>query len=267
MRPRKWTLITGASTGIGYHFAAHCAQRGENLLLVSRSAERLQQAVAALKQQFAVQIFALPYDLTLPDAVDQVLRWLEAVGEFPDFIIHNAGFGAFGEFSHLSEQTIEQQIAIHATFPLRFTRAILPRLLEMERATILFVASTAAFAPVPYLAVYGAAKALELHAALGLRYELARTNVRVCCCCPGPVATGFFATAAMPQHPPFPLRLMQPEAVVRYTLRQVERNKAVIVPGFWNRWIARFSQILPKTLTARIAAALYRRQLSQTKQR
>ncbi len=265
MTAKRYVFITGASSGIGFQFARYCAQRGDTLLLVSRSAERLQKAADHIRTQYAADVLTLSCDLTQPSAVAEVMEWLDALQVVPRLIIHNAGFGAFGAFHQLPEESIEDQIAIHDLFPLRFTRRILPRLLEAPPATILFIASTAAFAPVPFLNVYAAAKALQLHSALALRAELDGTGVQVSCCCPGPVATGFFDTAQMSNRPPFPLRLMDPETVVRYTMRQLERGKALIIPGVLNRWIARFSRWMPKTTAARIAASLYRRQLNKRK--
>jgi len=265
MTAKQYTFITGASSGIGLQFALYCARRGDGLLLVSRSVERLQKAVDRIRAEYSTEVWTLSCDLTQGSAVTAVMEWLDTVQIVPRLIIHNAGFGAFGAFHQLPEASIGEQIAIHNLFPLRFTRRILPRLLEEPPATVLFIASTAAFAPVPFLNVYAAAKALELHSALALREELAGTGIQVSCCCPGPVATGFFDAAQMSNRPPFPLRLMDPETVVRYTMRQLERGKALIIPGVLNRWIARFSQWMPKTTAAQIAASLYRRQLNKQK--
>lgn len=259
----RWTLITGASRGLGKAFAELCAQRGDNLLLISRDKDRLAAVATSLRHRYDIRILTTVCDLTDPAADDQILNWLKELQTYPNFIIHNAGFGTFGRFTELDPGHITSSIAIHTLFPFRFTRRILPFLHSLPSPTVLFISSTAGFIPVPYLSVYSGAKAFVTMAALALRYELQDSGVQICCCCPGPIATDFFTTAGMPDRPPFPLTAMKPEDVAEYTLKQVERNKALIIPGYLNRFIVSISSILPLSSVTWIAERIYRRMLSK----
>ena len=89
-----WAVVTGASAGLGEHFARQLAQRGSNLVLVARREDRLQALAEELKQSFGVEAVVLPLDLGAPGAV-------EALGEHTvdrdvGLFVDNAGFGYMG---------------------------------------------------------------------------------------------------------------------------------------------------------------------------
>ena len=122
---------------------------------------------------------------------------------------------------------------------------------------ILNVASIAAFQPGPWMSTYYASKAYVLHFSEGLREELKTCGIKVSVLCPGPTRTAFFGTAQMDTAKlDRTQQLMSPEEVALYTVRALEKNKAIIIPGRRNRWIAFSPRLGPRWLTRKIAGAI-----------
>lgn len=125
---------------------------------------------------------------------------------------------------------------------------------------ILNVASMAAFQAGPWMSSYYASKAFVLHFSEGLREELAPLGVQVSALCPGPVRTPFWRNARLDLRPLERSQwLMNAEQLALLALRGLERNRALIVPGWRNRLLATLARLTPRTLARRIAAHLNRR--------
>jgi short-subunit dehydrogenase len=125
------------------------------------------------------------------------------------------------------------------------------------RGRILNVASTAAFQPGPFMAVYFATKAYVLSFSEALAEELRGTGVTVTTLCPGPTVTGFQKRAGM-EHAPIGGRMVTGDAasVARAGYRGMVKGKRIVVPGLFNRvgsWLPRF---FPRSVATRIVARL-----------
>ncbi|MCY1360249.1 short chain dehydrogenase [compost metagenome] len=119
---------------------------------------------------------------------------------------------------------------------------------------ILNVASVAAFQPGPWMSTYYASKAYVLHFSEGLRVELKKCAIKVSVLCPGPTRTAFFRTAQLDSEKLTNSKLlMSPEEVALYTVRALEKNKAIIIPGRRNRWFAFLPRLGSRWLTRTIA--------------
>jgi short-subunit dehydrogenase len=161
MADRPVALITGASMGIGEAFAAALAARGYDLVLVARSADALDR-VAAHAIAHGVRAVSISADLEDPAAVDRVAdQALERFGHV-DLLINNAGYGAHGTFESIDPARHSGQIRLNIEALVSLTNHFAPGFLARGSGGIINVASTAAFQPVPYMAVYGATKAFVL---------------------------------------------------------------------------------------------------------
>ena len=125
------------------------------------------------------------------------------------------------------------------------------------------IASTAAFQPTAYLATYGATKAFLLNWTLGLNEELRETSARAIAVCPGPTRTAFFKSAGFESAPLEAVGAswisMSADAVAAATLNGLAQSTAVVIPGWKNRWLVRFSSALPLTWRSRVSAWLMQR--------
>ena len=248
---RPVTLITGASAGLGAEFARRCAKRGDDLVLVARRRDRLEDLAAEI--QGRVHIHAM--DLSKLDAPRRLIEGLEADGITVETLINNAGFGGGGRFASLSLERQGEMIDLNVRALTQLSRLVLPPMLERRRGFILNVASTAAFQPGPGAAVYFASKAYVLSFSEALHQELKGSGVNVSALCPGATATEFGAVAGYKGRQLERFRA-DPKAVVQAGLDGLDRNKAVVIPGLGNKATAQASRLLPRAAVRRIVAAM-----------
>ena len=248
---RAVTLVTGASAGLGAEFARQCAKRGDDLALVARRRDRLEDLAGQI--QGRAQIFTA--DLAAPDAAASLINAIEAEGLVVETLINNAGFGLGGRFADLPLERQREMIDLNVRTLTELCRLVLPGMIERGRGGILNVASTAAFQPGPNMAVYYATKAYVLSFTEALHHELKRNRIKVSALCPGPTATEFFDVAGVADSI---LARMSADArgVVSAGLRGLDRNKAVIVPGLSNKIGAQGSRFLPRAAMRRIVGAI-----------
>ena len=247
-------LVTGASSGIGKAVARDLSARGHNVLLVARREDRLRELADELQEAHGVRASPLPCDLADPDARSMLPARVGELGLEVEVLVNNAGFGTAGPFV---EQDLDREVAqlrILCEAVIDVTGRFAPGMADRGRGAILTIASTSGFQPLPETAGYGAAKAWALSFSEALHEELRRSGVAVTAACPGPVKTEFFDVAG--PHPVesfFPRFIhITPERCARDSLRALDRNKRVIVPGpaplrpFFhaNRW-APHSLLLP----------------------
>lgn len=254
--PRPLALVTGASSGIGLHLAEELAAQGHDLVLVARRESALQSLAQRLRRQgAAVTVIAL--DLSA-DA-DALIAELAELGLSPDVLVNNAGFGLFGKHADTDLADEQQLIDLNITALTRLTKQLLPAMLSRGQGRILNVASTAAFQPGPYMAVYYASKAYVLSYSEALAEELRGTGVSVTALCPGPTASGFQDRAAMQDSALVKSkRLPSAQSVARYGVQALMRGRTVAIPGWMNCLMAQSVRFTPRSLVTRMVAFMSR---------
>lgn len=241
------TLITGASAGLGAEFARQCAGRGEPLALVARRRDRLEALAAALGGD--IHIFEA--DLSREGSAASLLAALEAEGLSVGTLINNAGFGLAGKFAERPLARLSEMIDLNVRTLTELCHLALPAMRARGKGGILNVASTAAFQPGPNMAVYYASKAYVLSFTEALHHELKGSGINVSALCPGPTHSEFSDVAD--SHSPTLERMKMPAApVVAAGLRSLDRNKAVVIPGFKNKVGAQASRFLSRATMRRI---------------
>ncbi len=249
-------LITGASSGIGDAFARALARKGYDLILVARRRDRLEMLAADVTAANGVAAEIIEADLAQPEAVAAVEKRLRR-GDI-SMLINCAGFGTRGEFAGLPEDRELEEIDVNVRALTRLSHAALETMLPAHSGTIINVASTGAFQPVPYMATYAATKAYVLSFSEALHEEAKPHGVTVTCVCPGPTRTEFQQIAGVDERA---LRLgwTTPEKVVNMTLRAASRGKAIVVPGGLNQATALSNRFVPRFVTRKIAGAMFKR--------
>jgi len=244
-------LITGASGGIGEQFAKLFASRGYDLVLASRSAEKLERLAGSLP---SVRVERLAVDLSTADSPGKIRSFLESKNLPVDILVNNAGFGTFGAFAESDLDVELAQIQLNVSTLTHLTRLILPGMIARKRGRILNVASTAAFQPGPFMAVYYATKAYVLSFSEALANEVKGTGVTVTCLCPGPTRTGFMARAKM-GNPEILSRksvMMDAEAVARRGIDGLMKGSRLVIPGVLNKILAHSTRLGSRGLSARV---------------
>ena len=241
------TLITGASAGLGVDFARQYAAKGHRLVLVARRKDRLDALAAELGNARVVAM-----DLSEDGAADRLMADVAAAGEQVDILVNNAGFGLVGRFGALDGRQQRQMIDLNCGVLTELAHAVLPGMLERGSGGILNVASTAAFQPGPGMAVYFATKAYVLSFTEALHEELRDKGIKVSALCPGPTSTEFGKVAGFGGNKAVDSMAAQPGPVVEAGIAGLERNKAIVVPGFANKVTAQSNRLLPRSTMRKI---------------
>lgn len=256
-RSRPGALVTGASSGIGYELARVLAREGHDLALVARSADQLERIAADLRDDFGVRVLVAAADLSDPGAPDRIVDRLSDE-DFPvQVLVNNAGFGALGRFERSDTGSVLDMIAVNVSALTHLTRLYAEVMVERGEGRIMNVASTAAFQPGPYMAVYFATKAFVLSFSEALAEELRHTGVTVTALCPGPTVTGFQKRAGM-ERAPIGGRIVTGDAaaVARLAYRAMVKGRRIVIPGLFNRIGAALPRFFPRVLATRIVARM-----------
>ena len=254
----QWAVVTGASSGLGRGLAAGLAERGMSLVLTGRNEARLNEAAQQIRLAAPqVKVETVATDLSTPSGVSALL---DHVGDRPiEVLVNNAGFGSYGPFAEADHEREADEVAVDVSAVVTLARAFLPGMLARGRGGILNVASTIAFQPAPYQAVYGASKAFVLSLSQALWAEARAAGVAVTALCPGPTRTGFVdALGAEVGHTAIYRRLADPEPVIEAGLRALDRGQAVVIPGVRNKIIAASGRFMPREWLALVSAQLLR---------
>ena len=248
---KKVALVTGASAGLGVEFARQLSNRGHRLVLAARRKDRLEALAKELGNARAVTI-----DLSKATASAKLMADLEANGEVVDLLVNNAGFGLIGRFAELDAKRLRQMIDLNVGVLTDLCRAATPGMIERKSGGIINVASTAAFQPGPKMAVYFATKAFVLSFTEALHEELKPHGVKVSCLCPGPTRTEFGEVAGFNGNGMFDHVAMNSPEVVEAGLAGLDKNHAVVVPGWMNKVTAASTRFAPRPVVRKIAGAI-----------
>jgi short-subunit dehydrogenase len=256
------TLITGASSGIGEAFARKLAAQGRNVLLVSRSGDKLTTLCNELgRLNSGIRAQHVAMDLSEPDAPAQLFAEAEKRGLVVDTLINNAGFGAFGDFAKLDLARQLNMIDLNIKSLVDLTYRFIAPMRERKQGAIINVASTAGFQPVPYMANYAATKAFVLCFSEALWEENRSYGVTVMALCPGATDTNFFEAAH--GHKPKGRVAQTSEEVVNTALSGLTRRKSHIVSGWSNFIMVEAERFTPRSLVTRAAGRMMRGQFDK----
>ena len=257
---RQTALITGASGGIGLELARLFAAGGYDLVLVARSADKLEELAGELRKHGgAVRVLAK--DLARPESPEEVFRALEAAGVAVDVLVHTAGFATYGPFVEIDLGRELEELQLNVVTLTHLTKKLLPGMLARRRGGVLNVASTAGFQPGPLMAVYYATKAYVISFSEALAEELSGTGVTVSVLCPGPTATGFQRRAGMEASKLFSgmLQVADAAAVARAGYEGFRAGKRIVIPGLLNKVGVQSIRVSPRALAAKLVKRMQER--------
>jgi short-subunit dehydrogenase len=256
-------LVTGASSGLGVGFAHELARRGADLVLTARRLDRLEDLAVDLAEKYGTVSTVIPLDLAVPGAVTELVRDLAERDIRVTTLINNAGFGFSGSVVDAPAESVRGQVQVNVAALTELSHALLPglqsaALAHPHGAALVNVASTAAFQPVPQLAVYAASKAYVLSLTEALWYETHGSGLKVTAVCPGPTETEFHAVAG--RREPGGRRFMSVDEVMRTAFAALDapRTPPHTVSGTSNRVLAWLAGTAPRGAVVRATGRLSR---------
>ena len=247
----KYTLITGASTGIGYELAKLFAKDKHNLILVSRNKIKLESVKNEL-EKYNIDIKILALDLLKSEDIKNIFNYVEINKLNIDILVNNAGIGTFGDFNDIEWKKDEELIDINIKALTQLTKYFLPKILECKNGGILNVASTAAFCSGPRMAAYYASKAYVLNLTVAIYEEYKDNGIKISCLCPGPVKTSFQGKAGIKKSEAAKKYLMDAEEVAKICYKDFNRGRLIIIPGMKNKLLVIGNKLLPRNISRKI---------------
>lgn len=242
----KYSLITGATSGIGKALAYEMAKKGHQLIVTGRSGEVLERLKNELEEAYNIGVQTIQVDFQRQEDLDQLLEMMKPMKGQIEYVVNNAGVGHFGAFLEGDSRRDQEVIDVNITALTYLTRRLFPYL--SKGACMMQVASTAAFAPGPYMAVYYASKAYVVSLGLALRHEWKPYGISVSVLCPGSTKTAFIDRAKMQKTKVVERLAMTPEDVAKVAYKGMVKRKALIIPGMMNKLTAGSMDMMPSRL-------------------
>ena len=251
-------FITGASSGIGASFAKAFAEKGFDLVLLSRREDRLQVLANQLESDDRVHCEIISADLSEKEEIQKVTKHIGQI-ENLDILINNAGFATIGYFADIPIEKSMRMFHTHMTAMVQFTHAALQVMLKRKRGAIINVSSMGAFMPKPGNVLYVATKSFLATFLESLWLEVRDQGIKVQALCPGFTRTEFhevgdfknFDKSAIPDS-----LWMMPDEVVRLSLKALNNSRSVVfIPGWKNRlvkWIVQHSSIIRENFQRKV---------------
>jgi short-subunit dehydrogenase len=253
-------LVTGASTGIGHAFARALAARGQDLVVVARSAAKLGDLAATLEREHGRSVEVLVADLETEAGIAAVEARLGDDAHPVELLVNNAGFGTNGDFHELPIEGEISEITLNVLALVRLTHAALGPMVARGHGGVINVSSVGAYQPTPQSATYGATKAYVSSFTNAVHEELRGSGVKAMVLAPGFTHTQFHERAGIDNTGGMPEFVWQtPEDVVNAALKAYDRGRAVCIPGAMNGVAAAFSATMPAGISRRVAGMVTKR--------
>ena len=248
----EFTIVTGACGGLGGAFCAKLAEKGENLVITGTNLERLNAKKEELEKAYP-NISVKTFKMDLSESQDRVafFEFLASENLKPHRLINNAGFIAEGAMLDFSDEKVLKIIRVNCEGNID----VIQKYLKMmgDNVEILAVSSLGAFYPMPYMSVYSATKRMLECQMVALREEIKPKNIKICTLCPGGIpTTKEMKDAIKAQGIGGKLSSQSPEYIAGYALKKLEKNKAIIIPGAFNRLLHFLGRFASETQTAKM---------------
>ena len=208
-------LVTGGSSGLGYHIARELKDKGYELILISRNGERLKRAASSLGAEYHTIDLSRDYR-----RAGEIVK-----EEKPHILVNNAGFGLYGEFSSQSWEDLERMLLLNVVALTHLTHSFFE---VRDSGYVLNISSVAACRAQRKLSTYAGTKAYVEHFSRSLSKE--RADIVISYLLLGPTRTNFFKNSGMPTKG-LERIMLSPEKVARYAVDKMLRGKRRITPG------------------------------------
>ncbi|MGV8163051.1 MAG: SDR family NAD(P)-dependent oxidoreductase [Candidatus Nanoarchaeia archaeon] len=234
---KEFAVITGSASGIGEAYARKLASLGHNLLLIDKNKEDLKKIAEDIKKKSKVEIGLIVADLSNEKDIKNISEKLSMTNV--KILVNNAGFGISKIFAETEPELISAMIKVHVEATARFSRAVLPKMLEQNEGVIINISSIAVFFKNrKNNTMYESTKNFILNFSKALAREVEDTKVKVQVVCPGYTRTNFMTseTAKGRDFSMIPDWMwMTSEEVARESINALSKKKIVFIPGLINR--------------------------------
>lgn len=246
-----FSVVTGASSGIGLELARVAAEHGSDLLIISDGPD-IETVANELRQSTGVAVEALMVDLATREGVDQLYAKLKELGRPVDALFANAGRGLGHGFLDQDFNDVERVINVNVIGTVYLLHKVMGDMRQQGFGRVLITGSIAGLMPGTYQAVYNATKAFIDSFAYALRQEVKDEGISVTVLMPGPTDTDFFETADLLDTKVGAGKKDDPHMVARAGYDAMLRGDGHEVSGFGNKLQAMMTRVLGDKQLARM---------------
>ncbi|NTU68350.1 MAG: SDR family NAD(P)-dependent oxidoreductase [Chlorobiaceae bacterium] len=253
MKPPFHTLVTGASMGIGSRIAEDFASKGESLVLVARSRDRLEGIAATLSARHGVEVMVCSEDLGEAGGPGRVFEFCRARGISVDRLVNCAGFSVAGSFLRIAPEELHQMAMVNMVSLAEMVRLFLPGMIARGRGTVVNIASLASFQGVPGMGLYSATKSFVRILTEAINEEVRGSGVRVFAVCPGFIDNDQFYNRSGHDRKRIMVPISAPGVVVRAIRRGLDSGAAVVMPTLFDRLMVFTQRLMPRRVVVMLA--------------
>lgn len=245
----SYALITGASSGIGRHYACELARRGYNIIAVSNQPEQLDDTTTQIRERYGVEAHSIYADLANPESALDIFNRCEEHQHEVEILVCNAGMLLFSTLMQTEPQRLQTIINLHCTTTTLLVRYFGERMKQRRKGRILIMSSSTAWLPYPTISHYSATKSYLKSFASAIWYELHRYGVSVTAVFPGAVDTPFYKLSDKLRRRFVTLGvMMRPEVIAHRAIRAMMRGRRRLTPGLFTKLVVAICAILPARL-------------------
>ena len=254
-----YTLVTGASGGIGMALAKEFARNGHDLILVARRFDKLNKLKEELENAFHVKVEVFVADLSCEEERNKLYSYTANHNMEVEILVNNAGFGDSNAFLDTSWERQKNMVELNVLALMHLTHLYGSEMRNRGKGKILNLASAAAFSAGPYMPVYYASKGFVLSLSQAMHEELNGSGVTVTALCPGPTATGFEKSAGMEHAKMFHvIGVESAESVAKCGYSGVMKGRAVVYHGITTHMFNIATRLTTRKFAGRRAKKLNR---------
>jgi uncharacterized protein len=244
--PAKYALVTGASSGIGWHISKELAQRGYPIIAVSNQPEQLHNLKIELEKDFSVPVHTMNVDLSGEDAGKLVFEYCESNHLEVEVLVNNAGMLIIGEAITVDYSRAAAILQLHMNTPALLCLLFGKKMAVRKSGYILNISSISAVMPYPIISFYGPSKTFIRSFSRALRTEMTKDGISVTCLMPGATATPLYGSYKVNVPLAMKLGVMKsPESVAHAGVKSLLKGRAECIPGMLNKLTVFLVPLIP----------------------
>jgi short-subunit dehydrogenase len=242
----KYAVVTGASSGIGWHLAEALAQCGYAIIAVSNQPSGLEALKKKLEQVYKVSVDTINMNLALENSAERIFDYCEKHDLKVEILVNNAGMLVYGETAKVDYNRVKTILQLQMTTPALLCRLFGEKMIMRGKGFILNVSSISSVMPYPTISLYGPTKSFLRQFTRALRTELKPSGINVTCLLPGATDTPLFEQYQFNRTLARKLGVLKkPEKVAKAAINALKNNRPEYIPGFLNKLAIRLLPLLP----------------------